>query len=120
MEIIIVAGIVIAAAVYFILRKGKDIPESVVKTEQTSPEPVVAKEEVKPAESAPAPVAPAEPVKPTFVPPVTTEVKEAIKEVAKALDANGDGKVTLADATAVVKKAATKAKSATTKAKKKK
>jgi hypothetical protein len=116
MEIIIVAGIVIAAAVYFILRKGKDIPESVVKTEQTSPEPVVAKEEVKPAE----PVTPSEPAKPTFIPPVTTEVKAAIKEVAKALDANGDGKVTLADATAVVKKAATKAKSATTKAKKKK
>lgn len=115
MEIIIVAAIVIAAAVYFILRKDKDIPETVVKTEQADPVPVAVKEEVKPAETKPS-----VPATPTFVPPVTTEVKAAIKEVSKALDVNGDGKVNLADATAVVKKAATKAKAATTKAKKKK
>ena len=113
MEIIIVAAIVIAGAIYFIMGRRKDIPETVVKTEQAAPEPVVVKEEVKPAE-------PVVPATPKFVPPVTTEVKEAIKEVSKALDVNGDGKVNLADATAAVKKATTKAKTTVSKAKKKK
>jgi hypothetical protein len=109
MEIIIVAVAILAVAGYFILRKGKDIPESVVKTEQTQP--VV--EEAKPAE-------PTEPAKPTFVPAVTQEVKEFVEETKATLDVNGDGKVNLADATAAVKKATTKAKTTVTRAKKKK
>jgi hypothetical protein len=112
MEIIIVAVAILAVAGYFILRKGKDIPEIVVKTEQAQP--VV--EEVKPAE----PVVPAEPATPTFVPTVTQEVKEFVEEAKATLDVNDDGKVNLADATEVVKKATTKAKTAVAKAKKKK
>ena len=112
MEIIIVAVAILAVAGYFILRKGKDIPESVVKTEQAQP--VV--EEVPPAE----PTAPAAPVTPTFVPTVTQEVKEFVEEAKATLDVNEDGKVNLADATEVVKKATTKAKTAVSKAKKKK
>ena len=112
MEIIIVAIAVLAVAGYFILRKGKDIPESVVKTEQAQP--VV--EEVKPTE----PVVSAEPATPTFVPTVTQEVKEFVEEAKATLDVNDDGKVNLADATEVVKTATTKAKTAVAKAKKKK
>ena len=111
MEIIIIAVAILAVAGYFILRKGKDIPESVVKTEQAQP--VV--EEVPPAE--PTPTAP---VTPTFVPTVTQEVKEFVEEAKATLDVNEDGKVNLADATEVVKKATTKAKTAVSKAKKKK
>lgn len=111
MEIIIVAVAILAVAAYFILRKGKDIPESVVKTEQAQP--VV--EEVKPAEPTPAAQ-----VTPTFVPTVTQEVKEFVEEAKATLDVNDDGKVNLADATAAVKKATTKAKTAVSKAKKKK
>lgn len=109
MEIIIVAVAILAVAAYFILRKGKDIPESVVKTEQAQP--VV--EEVPPAE-------PTAPAAPTFVPTVTQEVKEFVEEAKATLDVNDDGKVNLADATAAVKKATTKAKTAVSKAKKKK
>ena len=110
MEIIIVAIAVLAVAGYFILRKGKDIPETVVKTEQAQP--VV--EEVKPVET------PSTPVTPTFVPTVTQEVKEFVEEAKATLDVNDDGKVNLADATEVVKTATTKAKTAVAKAKKKK
>jgi len=110
MEIIIVAVAILAVAGYFILRKGKDIPETVVKTEQTQP--VV--EEVKPAET------PSAPATPTFVPTVTQEVKEFVEEAKATLDVNGDGKVNLADATAAVKKATTKAKTTVARAKKKK
>jgi hypothetical protein len=112
MEIIIIAVAILAVAGYFILRKRKDIPESVVNTEQAQP--VV--EEAKPAE----PTAPAAPATPTFVPTVTQEVKEFVEETKATLDVNGDGKVNLADATAAVKKATTKAKTTVTRAKKKK
>jgi hypothetical protein len=112
MEIIIVAVAILAVAGYFILRKGKDIPETVVKTEQAQP--IV--EEVKPVE----PVVLAEPATPSFVPAVTQEVKEFVAETKTILDVNNDGKVNLADATEVVKKATTKARTAVAKAKKKK
>ena len=110
MEIIIVAVAILAVAAYFILRRSKDIPESVVKTEQTSPapveEPAPVKTETVAVESAPAP---------TFVPPVTTAVKET-----NVLDLNNDGKVNLADAKEAVKQTVAKAKTATSRAKKKK
>ena len=120
MEIIIVAVAILAVAGYFILRKGKDIPESVVKTEQNTPAPV--------AEPAPSSVDvsvvtvsnDAKPVETksdtiTFVPPVTTAVKET-----NVFDLNNDGKVNLADAKEAVKQTVAKAKTATAKAKKKK
>lgn len=112
MEIIIVAVAVLAVAAYFILRRSKDIPESVVKTEQTSPAPV---EEPAPVKTETVAVEPAPPSAPTFVPPVTTAVKET-----NVLDLNNDGKVNLADAKEAVKQTVAKAKTATSRAKKKK
>jgi hypothetical protein len=110
MEIIIVAVAILAVAGYFILRKSKEIPESVVKTEQSAPvvDPIPAGTEASVA--APAPVS-----APTFVPPVTTAVKEA-----NILDINNDGKVNLDDAKEAVKQTVAKAKTATSRAKKKK
>jgi hypothetical protein len=110
MEIIIVAVAILAVAGYFILRKSKDIPESVVKTEQYTPvvDPLPAGTEASVA--APAPVS-----APTFVPPVTTAVQEA-----NILDINNDGKVNLDDAKEAVKQTVAKAKTATSRAKKKK
>jgi hypothetical protein len=108
MEIIIVAVAILAVAAYFILRRSKDIPESVVKTEQTSPAPV---EEPAPVKTETVAVETA----PTFVPPVTTAVKET-----NVLDLNKDGKVDLADAKEAVKQTVAKAKTATSRAKKKK
>ena len=118
MEIIIVAIAILAVAGYFILRKSKDIPESVVKTEQSAPvvEPVPLGTEAsvftvsidtKPVEAKSDTI--------TFVPPVTTAVKEA-----NILDINKDGKVTLDDAKEAVKQTVAKAKTAATKARKKK
>ena len=114
MEIIIVAVAILAVAGYFILRKGKDIPESVVKTEQNTPAPVV---EPVPAGTEASVAAPAPEVvsAPTFIPPVTTAVQET-----NVLDLNNDGKVNLADAKEAVKKTVAKAKTATARAKKKK
>jgi|TARA_R110000868_G_scaffold77188_1_gene221314 hypothetical protein len=118
MEIIIVAIAILAVAGYFILRKSKDIPESVVKTEQSAPvvEPVPLGTEAsvftvsidtKPVEAKSDTI--------TFVPPVTTAVKEA-----NILDINNDGKVNLEDAKEAVKQTVAKAKTAATKARKKK
>jgi len=118
MEIIIVAVAILAVAGYFILRKSKDIPESVVKTEQSAPvvEPVplgteasvvTVSVDTKPVEVKSDTI--------TFVPPVTTAVKEA-----NILDINSDGKVNLADAKEAVKQTVAKAKTAATKARKKK
>ena len=118
MEIIIVAVAILAVAGYFILRKSKDIPESVVKTEQSAPvvEPVPLGTEAsavtvsidtKPVETKSDTI--------TFVPPVTTAVKET-----NILDINKDGKVTLDDAKESVKQTVAKAKTATSRAKKKK
>ena len=120
MEIIIVAIAILAVAGYFILRKGKDIPESVVKTEQASPAPVV---EPVPLGTEASVVTVSVDTKPvetksdtiTFVPPVTTAVKEA-----NILDINKDGKVTLDNAKEAVKQTVAKAKTAATKARKKK
>jgi hypothetical protein len=105
MEIIIVAIAILAVAGYFILRKSKEIPESVVKTEQVAPvvEPIPAGTEASVAAT------------PTFVPPVTTAVKEA-----NILDINNDGKVNLEDAKEAVKQTVAKAKTTATRAKKKK
>jgi cytoskeletal protein RodZ len=110
MEIIIVAVAILAVAAYFILRRNKDIPESVVKTEQAAPAPV---EEPAPVKTETVAVEPAP--APTFVPPVTTAVKET-----NVLDLNKDGKVDLADAKEAVKQTVAKAKTATSRAKKKK
>jgi len=120
MEIIIVAVAILAVAAYFILRKSKEIPESVVKTEQASPTPAVdpvplgteasvvtVSVDTKPVETKSDTI--------TFVPPVTTAVKEA-----NILDINNDGKVNLDDAKEAVKKTVAKAKTATSRAKKKK
>jgi hypothetical protein len=87
------------------LRKSKEIPESVLKTEQSSPvvDPVPVGTEASVAAT------------PTFVPPVTTAVKEA-----NILDINKDGKVTLDDAKEAVKQTVAKAKSTTSRAKNKK
>jgi hypothetical protein len=101
MEIIIVAVAVLAVAAYFILRRSKDIPESVVKTEQNTPAPVA-----EPAPSSVDAVTVSNDAKPvetqsdtiTFVPPVTTAVKET-----NVFDLNNDGKVNLADAKEAVK-----------------
>jgi hypothetical protein len=120
MEIIIVAIAILAVAGYFIMRRSKDIPESVVKTEQTSPAPVV---EPVPLGTEASVVTVSVDTKPvetksdtiTFVPPVTTAVKEA-----NILDINSDGKVNLADAKEAVKQTVAKAKTAATKARKKK
>jgi hypothetical protein len=106
MEIIIVAVAILAVAFYFISRKGKDIPESVVKTEQNTPAPVEEPAPVKTETVA---------VEQASAPPVTTAVKET-----NILDLNNDGKVNLADAKEAVKKTVAKAKTATSKAKKKK
>jgi len=118
MEIIIVAVAILAVAGYFITRKSKDIPESVVKTEQSAPvvEPVplgteasvvTVSVDTKPVETKSDTI--------TFVPPVTTAVKEA-----NILDINSDGKVNLEDAKEAVKQTVAKAKTATSKARKKK
>jgi len=120
MEIIIVAIAILAAAGYFITRKSKDIPESVVKTEQYTPTPVV---ELVPLGTEASVVTVSVDTKPvetksdtiTFVPPVTTAVKEA-----NILDLTGDGKVNLDDAKEAVKQTVAKAKTAATKARKKK
>jgi hypothetical protein len=112
MEIIIVAVAILAVAAYFILRKSKEIPESVLKTEQASPTPVV---DPLPAGTEASVAAPAPVSAPTFVPPVTTAVQEA-----NILDLNNDGKVNLEDAKEAVKKTVAKAKTATSRAKKKK
>lgn len=108
MEIIIVAIAILAVAGYFITRKSKDIPESVVSTDQSAPvvEPVPLGTEASVAAPAPAP---------TFVPPVTTAVQET-----NILDLTGDGKVNLEDAKEAVKQTVAKAKTATTRARKKK
>jgi hypothetical protein len=110
MEIIIVAIAILAVAGYFITRKSKDIPESVVNTEQYTTTPVVDPVPLGTEASVAAP-APA----PTFVPPVTTAVQEA-----NILDLTGDGKVNLEDAKEAVKQTVAKAKTATTRARKKK
>jgi len=106
MEIIIVAVAILAVAGYFITRKSKDIPESVVKTEQSAPvvEPVplgteasvvTVSVDTKPVETKSDTI--------TFVPPVTTAVKEA-----NILDINSDGKVNLEDAKEAVKQTVAK------------
>ena len=120
MEIIIVAVAILAVAAYFILRKNKDIPESVVKTEQYTPTPVV---EPVPLGTEASVVTVSIDTKPveaksdtiTFVPPVTTAVKEA-----NILDIDNNGKVNLDDAKEAVKQTVTKAKSAANNARKKK
>jgi hypothetical protein len=118
MEIIIVAVAILAVAGYFILRKSKDIPESVVKTEQAAPvvEPVPSNTEASAVTvSIDTPPVETKSDTITFVPPVTTAVKEA-----NILDINSDGKVNLADAKEAVKQTVAKAKTAATKARKKK
>jgi hypothetical protein len=120
MEIIIVAVAILAVAAYFILRKSKEIPESVLKTEQTSPAPVVdplpaGTEASAVTVSIDAPLVETKSDTITFVPPVTTAVKEA-----NILDINSDGKVNLEDAKEAVKQTVAKAKTATSRAKKKK
>jgi hypothetical protein len=120
MEIIIVAVAILAVAGYFILRKSKDIPESVVKTEQYTPTPVVEPAPLGTEASAvtvsiDAPLVETKSDTITFVPPVTTAVKEA-----NILDINSDGKVNLEDAKEAVKQTVAKAKTATSRAKKKK
>ena len=118
MEIIIVAVAILAVAGYFILRKDKDIPESVVKTEQYTPvvEPVPLGTEASAVTvSIDAPLVETKSDTITFVPPVTTAVKEA-----NILDLTGDGKVNLDDAKEAVKQTVAKAKTATSRAKKKK
>jgi len=118
MEIIIVAIAILAVAGYFITRRSKDIPESVVKTEQaaTVVEPVPLGTEASVVTvSIDAPVVETKSDTITFVPPVTTAVKEA-----NILDINKDGNVNLDDAKEAVKQTVAKAKTATTKARKKK
>jgi len=117
MEIIIVAIAILAVAGYFITRKNKDIPESVVKTEQSAPvvEPVPLGTEASAVTvSIDATLVETKSDTITFVPPVTTAVKEA-----NILDINSDGQVNLEDAKEAVKQTVAKAKTAATKARKK-
>jgi len=118
MEIIIVAIAILAVAGYFITRRSKDIPESVVSTDQSAPvvEPVPLGTEASAVTvTIDAPLVETKSDTITFVPPVTTAVKEA-----SILDINSDGQVNLEDAKEAVKQTVAKAKTATTKARKKK